>query len=530
MSNSAPAATIDVRQLTDKTYQRALFARGYLLTTGDLEAGEEFPFYGNWARAQIGPWWLLTHRETTHYCHSVNGLHILLIGHAYNPFTGVMEESSLLVDAATALEQSEQDFHRVVSEWTGRFVVVVLREDELLAVQDCAGMRTLFYGHVQGEFYLSSHAQLLADVCNLEMTPWIRELVESWEFKIGIRFLPGDLSPFSEVRRFGPNTTLRCRSTGFSVDRFYPSRPLVEGGTEEEQAARIARIAELLKASLEITSEKWARPAVSLTGGTDSQTTLAAAVSCRSRLKFFTFASSQEEAHDLEAARELARHLSLDHSSYRIPEDDESIPGYQEFAAIVRHNAAYVRANAANDLRKLAYFAQNPACEVDVKSWVSEIARSNFSKRLGMERLPSPLTPRQMSILYKRIFFDRGMLRRIDHAFADWMGRVRFGGIPGVDDADMVYWEHRFPAWGGAVLSEFDMCWETTVPFNNRRLIEMMLGFPRKKRIGDWAHREVVKHLDPELANRDVHVVNYSKQGFRVTVERLFFAVNSRLP
>src|SRR5690554_5564587 len=102
-----------------------------------------------------------------------------------------------------------------------------------------------------------------------------------------------------------------------------------------------------------------------------------------------------------------------------------------------------------------------------------------------MERLPSPLSARHMSILYKRIFFDRKLLKQVDKAFSDWMAAVGFGGVPGVDDADMVYWEHRFPAWGGLCLSEFDMCWDTTVPFNNRRLVEMMLAFPREKRIID---------------------------------------------
>src|SRR5690606_12060424 len=118
------------------------------------------------------------------------------------------------------------------------------------------------------------HAQLLADLCGLEMSPWIRELVESREYKVGIRFLPGDLSPFSEVTRLGPNTALRYRNGAFSVGRFYPSKPIVEAGSEDEQKALVIRIAELLKASLEITSEKWSVPAVSLTGGTDSQTTL----------------------------------------------------------------------------------------------------------------------------------------------------------------------------------------------------------------------------------------------------------------
>ena len=331
MTASTPGP-VTVRTLTDETHRRALFARGYLMATRELEPGAEFPFFGNWTHFRVGSWNVYTHCLTKRCTHFANGVHFLLIGHAYNPFTGEADEDALLVTAAQELAKSEQAFHATVSEWTGRFIVAVIRGEELLAAQDCAGMRTLFYGQVDGVPYLSSHAQLLSDLCGLEMTPWIRELVESREYKVGIRFLPGDLSPFAEIKRLGPNTALAYGDAGFDVQRFYPSGPMAGAGTEEDQAARIMRIAEILRASLEITSRKWESPAISLTGGTDSQTTLAASVGSRTRLKFFTFASNDEEAHDLRAAQDLAAHLGLDHSAYMIPESEESIPGYRELA------------------------------------------------------------------------------------------------------------------------------------------------------------------------------------------------------
>src|SRR5690554_1075453 len=267
MASPTPVKEVDVRNLTDKMHQRALFARGYLLTSHELDAGGEFPFFGNWTRTKVGAWNLYTHCFTKHYCLNANGAHIVLIGHAYNPFSRIVDESSLLEDAAAALEKSEKAFYSVVSEWSGRFVVIVLRDKEMLAVQDCAGMRTLFYGYIHGVPYLASHAQLLSDVCDLETTPWISDLVESREYKVGIRFLPGDVSPFSEVKRLGPNTSLKYCEPTFKVERFYPSASLPYGNNEDDQAARVTKIAELLRASLEIISEKWNSPAISLTGG-----------------------------------------------------------------------------------------------------------------------------------------------------------------------------------------------------------------------------------------------------------------------
>lgn len=530
MYTAAPTASVDVKALADPRYQRALFARGYLISRRAFDLDDGFPFFGNWSRTRIGAWVLHAHCQTSVHLHSAGELNLVLIGHAYNPSSRVMDESLLLAEAASRLATSADAFHACIAEWTGRFVLLAIRGAELMAVQDCAGMRALFYGEEGGIPYLCSHAQLLADLLGLEMAPWIRKLVNAREYKVGIRFLPGNVSPFPGVRRLGPNTVLAWREAGFSVQRFYPLNRFACAVNDEEQSELVKRIAEILRASLEITAAKWKSPAVSLTGGTDSQATLAASVTSRDRMRYFTFASSVEEARDLDAASKLAKRLGLDHHACLIPDSGDDLEGYEELSAIVRHNAAYVRENAPNDLRKLTYFTLNPICEVDVKSWVSEIGRSNFSKRLGMERLPKPLSPRQMTILYKRIFFDRTLLRQVDAAFASWMEEVGFGNIPGLDDADMVYWEHRFPGWGALALNEFDMCWETTLPFNNRRLIEMFLAFPRTRRISDYAHREVVKLLDPELSACDVHIVNFSKQRGRVALERLFFEINSRLP
>lgn len=521
--------TVDVRTLQDERHRRALFARGYLLTTGQVEPGDGFPFYGNWSSTKIQDWTLCTHNQARFHVHEMDGGTLLLVGHAYDPFNAIMEESSLLVEVEQALDQSEEALHAVIGSWTGRFALFVLRGRQVDVVQDCAGMRTVFYGHAGGKPFFTSHAQLAADLWELKPVQWIRDLVSSREYRIGIRFLPGEMSAYEGVKRHGPNLVLRYRE-GFSVDRFFDG--LVGEVMEHaaDDASRAAAIAEMLQRSLEMSSRKWEAPAISLTGGTDSQTTLAAAHTTRKGWKFFTFASSAEEANDLEAAKVLAKRLGLQHETHPIPESGADIEGYDAYVAIVRHNSAYVRANGENDLRKLAYFANAPVCEVDVKSWVSEIGRAYFCKRLGVDALPDPLTPRQMSILYKRIALNRPLLWKVDRAISDWVKDTSFNRLERVDQADMVYWEHRLPGWGALCLNEFDMCWETTLPFNNRRLMKMFLSFPREKRLADYAHKEVIRLLDPALSESNVHVLNYSKKGVRVAMERVFFEVNSRLP
>lgn len=511
-------------------HRRLLFARGYLLTKADLSDCGGFPFFGHWSRQRVGDWYLHTHADTRAFVHTKDdGTTLFLIGHVYDPFKGTSSEDELLARAATALSTSEQAMLDEVSDWTGRFVLGVIEIGGLRLVQDCAGLRTAYYGVVNAEPWIASHAQLIADLCGLEMDSRVRELVESSVYAIGIRFLPGNISAFSGVKRLGPNTILDY-SGGFSVRRFYPGPGAIVIQSEEELPEVAASIAGVLDSSLSLISRKWANPAVSMTGGTDSQTTLAATRSSRDAFRYFSFNSSQAELRDVDAAAQLCANLGLRHERHDIPEAG-SLRDFESYAAVIRHNSSYVRRNADNDLRKLAYFAQARPYDVDIKSWVSEVGRAFYCSRMGVDKLPDPLTPRHLSNLYKRIFFDRRMLRFVDDAFEQWMDEVDFGADFGaLDQSDAVYWEHRVPAWGALCLNEFDMCWETTVPFNNRKLLELLLSFPREKRANDYAHKEVVKLLDAKVSQSGVHVENFGKQRRRVLLERVFFEVNSRLP
>ena len=507
-----------------------LFARGFLISTKGFRGSEQHPLLDKWHLHEEGGFFFLLHEWTRFYRFAFGPTTHVLIGHAYDPFEGSSDEASLLEASARALSVSRDRFFDVVSRWTGRFVTGVISGNEIELVQDCAGMRSLFYGQVADHAYISSHAQLIGDVCKLSMDPFVKRLIASPAYRIGIRFLPGDLSPFTSVRRLGPNTSLTFDGT-FRLSRFYPRGPLQMLSSESEKRTMAAEIGETLRRSMELVAQKWDNPGISLTGGTDSRTTLAASRGLHDRFRYFTFCSNKEEGVDYLAAQKISRKLGLRHDLHMIPGSPEDIPGYASHREVVHHNSGYVRQNAENDLRKLAYFANSTPYDVDVKSWASEIGRSNFCKRLAMKALPEPLSPRQMSILYKRIFFDRRLLREVDQAFADYMEKTNFGdAFFNIDSADMVYWEHRFPGWGALCLNEFDMCWETTVIFNNRRLLEMFLAFPREDRIADRPHRLVVEYLQPELNNPDLHVVNFSKQRARVIVERLFFEVNSRLP
>ena len=61
-----------------------------------------------------------------------------------------------------------------------------------------------------------------------------------------------------------------------------------------------------------------------------------------------------------------------------------------------------------NDVRKRLFFLNTPDFDVEVKSWVSEIGRANYYKKFGLKKMPTQLSPRQMTSMYKFFTYNRG--------------------------------------------------------------------------------------------------------------------------
>ena len=127
--------------------------------------------------------------------------------------------------------------------------------DELLVVQDCGGIKGVYYGKVDGKTIITEFPQIAADLHGLTMDPFILELTTNRFFNIGNRYLPGDLSPFKEFRRLGANVYLAKDKNGqFTINRFSPTCPHKECKTEEDYNKIIAESFRILHNGIELAS------------------------------------------------------------------------------------------------------------------------------------------------------------------------------------------------------------------------------------------------------------------------------------
>lgn len=510
-------------------YKECLFSRGYFITEDDSVKADDYPFYNEWIVEKIKRFTVFIHKDQD-YCIYENGnTYFLMIGHAYNPFNGVYEEKDLLNDASKAYSAGKSEFFECISEWTGIHCVFVFDKD-IIGVQDCSGIKALYYGVLNGKACFLSHPQMAADIYNLKIDPFVEKLVSNRFYNIGNRYLPGDLSPFTELKRMGANVYLNCdENRNMTVHRFYPVRPLAECKTEEEYEKGVKKAYDILHKNIELISAKWPNSAISLSGGTDSKTTLACANGLYDKFKYFSFQSKESEVKDSLAAHEICEKIHIEHEIYPIPQNNEDIEDYEELKAIIVHSYGYVRGLAEHEIRKHIFLYRMNSFETEVKSWISEIVRVFFERKYGM-RFPKRLTARHFSIFQTRYFASPSLLHKSDKIYKDFMKKFDLEEPKfNFEHTDMYYWEVRMSSWGMMVTQSLDICYRITFPFNNRKLVEHILTLPREKRKTDQLHNDIIKLANKDIYDSDVHVLNNYFHSRRIMLEKAYFVYRTLL-
>lgn len=509
--------------------QKYLFIRGFLLTNDNSIDINDFPFYGHWNKTSVGNYTAYTHELQKASVYEHEGKQFFIFGHAYNPFTMEINEVSILQRIAEAY--GTDSYQDRVDEITGVFVYGIVDEDKVTFITDPSGMQSSYYGIVDGSFYITSHSQIIGDLCNLQMNDLTKELINyKWYHRVMGDYLPGDMTQFDEVKRIVPSNEYTYEDGNITHHRFWPTKELVIADTKEEYRKVIKKAAWILKRNMELVSRKWEKPYISLTGGIDSNTTFAAANGIYDRFKAFSYVSAEKETIDAEAAEKIASHFGVERILYNIPDSSEWIKDYGEIVQIIEHNNGYVIKRNDNEYRKRIYLIQNIDCDVEVKSWVSETIRAYWYKHYGRQSFPE-LSPKLFRNLYKIFLTNRKLAHKIDKVFEKYIEDFEYESIPSsYPQADMHYNEVTWGSWGGPNISEQKMYADITFIYNNRKFLDLMFRVPLKKRISDRHHLDMKRVLNKELYDMNIRVVNLKETDTRARLLNLIFTINTWLP
>lgn len=507
-----------------------LYVSGYLLTSNRQVIKQNIGLdWNKWQCKDFGTYVLFTHPEQKVFSFKKDNRWYVIVGHAYNPFTMEMDENDILEHiAGVYMTKTYQDYF---DQLTGLFFYVVIDGNRLVLNTDCAGMLPAYYAKINDEIYCSAYAQLIADLCSLQEDEYVTHLKKSRLFHLYGWFLPGDLSPYKEVKRIVANTEIRYNGE-FSCHRFYPRKDYYFV-KDSEYPELIKNISEILHNNIMLISQKWRNPAISLTGGMDSQTTLACAGDMQGKFEYFSYISLPREATDANAAHNICDSKGLKHTIYSIDTDKTHYSDFEEVDALVERHYSYLGKGNPNDICKRISLSKQLSYDIEVKSWVSEVARASRYKIYGKTEMPK-MTARRLTSMYKVFTINRGDAIKTDNRFRDYL---TFTGLQKAIEqyhypwTEFFVWEIVFGCWGGLALTgEHKLTNDITIPYNNRTLLDLMLKTPLEKRISDQVNKDIIRYMDNELYALNVHVVNGNETKKREIGEKLYFEIHSRIP
>jgi len=381
-----------------------------------------------------------------------------------------------------ALLWSKDQFLKELDNYSGRHAVIFGSQDHPMVVTDATGMRSVFYDENFGSF--SSHAFIVARQ---------RTLIQ--ESDLPFRFgYPGNRTPFDGVRLLIPNNYLDVAQGG--VRRFYP-RAEIDARSVSTAAEETSFYAS--NALAQVAARRPLR--LALTAGLDSRVMLSLLASEGVEFETFTYGNRDDTLVDRKVAAALSAQVGVVHSELTKPLRDTQIQSALDQAHYKSLHQRWV------PTLKSWFGDANTTC---VTANLLEIGRS-FYGRYRRSKVQRPTNSVAMWNLHRMSMGKsaRSALLEFGRSRADEIGVSAFEGflrdtdyessLGYLDSFDQFYWEHRMGSWHGPAMVERDFYSETFIPFNSRKIFEVMLGVEIEKRDSGDMFTAMINSSSPHL-------------------------------
>lgn len=345
--------------------------------------------------------------------------------------------------------------------------------------------KTIFYSFKEEYFIVSSHSTLAARIFNLDENLAAQDILNSKKFT-GRKYLPGLMTPFKGLLPLTPNNYLDIKTQ--KCFRFFPRKPIIKNNDIHNL---IINICQILKNQAMILTE-YPNIRVSLTSGFDSRITFASFKFLNTKnIVFFTHINKGDRnsyLEDVNIATKLCNLMKYEHQIIEYGVKD--IKNFDEYKKVWLANVGMHRGSV--HLFK-AYTDTFPENTLHIRSNIAEIARSFYKKN---DKL---ISAKNLSAMYTSSNIKKNPVV-INH-FQEFIEKSNFKEefLFNYDYEDLFYWEHRMPIWHSWIVNEGDTAFETFVPFNNRKLLQMMLSTDRDLRDKDILFAKILEKLDPSL-------------------------------
>lgn len=423
-----------------------------------------------------------------------NGVKIIVLGDVYDnegddPKTRV--EQMATGDLIEALAHSDLG---------GRHAIIAFTSNDVLVAQDPFGARSVAYsiGPVRA---VASHSPLLAYGLRLRRDANVAKQTKCTAYRSRkVRYLPGHISVFENVRMLPPNHVYSFRFG--SIARFWPHKEMTRASEERV----FSLLDEALSALRRYVSENYL-PVISITGGIDARVVVAHFTQFGAPFYGVTWTDFNFDQAEDEIVRAIAGAASCTHLRIASPlrSADETL---------LRTAGAYnsgelasgVQASLMGATRQAILKSRETSCRepMFIIGYGGEIVRGFYQK--GGRDGRQSLDPEQMARLFgtgskaadESAEDYRAFVRR---SFGQFFTESRFDrqAMKGHDPYDLFYWEHRMGMWGAAKLNVIDVAMRCLPGINSRRLFEAAISLPDDRRLSKEIFARYVMSRVPEF-------------------------------
>jgi hypothetical protein len=440
-----------------------------------------------WIRWSIGRFILYVHPEVPIRLVEKDGHFIVLLGHVFSSDGTQPERHLLNLD----LSESGLSGTEGLDSLSGRFAILVIREDRCVALNDAFGARSIFF-RTSEPFGISSHATLLAHAFRTSRRPDIAALMRTGDYlDRKVKYLPGNATVYENTLALLPNTCLDS-ATGL-LARYWPTQPKKPADMDEF----LYEFDRYLVALERFITEAHLAPLFGITGGIDSRAVFASFVRAGHPFIGMTWLGGYLRPEERPTVDSIVRRFEIPHQ-YLKPNNKPS----DDVTWVSEQNAGRMRdASRLSTGMHSAYGAQRRLAFI--RGYGGEIIRGFYNLRSSrMMNLGVPEMARMYFVGQRhevREEFKQITLRQFED-FHKW-GRYDLVEGFGYDPADLFYWEHRMGMWGSTMLNELDAGVYSLVGLNSRKLYRLAFGLPDEQRLSKELLRTVVARQDEWLAS-----------------------------
>ena len=259
-------------------------------------------------------------------------------------------------------------------------------------------------------------------------------------------------------------------------------------------------------------------------------TTLSCSNKCYDKFHYFSYISNYDESVDAYAARDILSHLNLEHELYEIPDDCEEYKLLPTFKKLMESNHGCIGENNLNDLKKRLYFLKNSPCDIEVKSWVNELGRAWNYNKYNKKKFPKYPTSSYLRAMHK-VYLSPYLIKETDKVFSDYLRKYYNKKVlEHISWLEFQSWEFGWSSGEGCFLtSEHRVPYDITIPFNNRKYVELMFTVPVEKRKSDCIPISIIKHNEPRIAETGITVHDVSHTSLRAFIVRMYLEIMSKI-